>query len=52
MKKKKKQSMLNWKRALEESLKKMKKASWQKLINTQPKVVNQIIQNKGGPTKY
>ena len=52
MKKKKKQSMLNWKRALEESLKKMKKASWQKLINTQPKVMNQIIQNKGGPTKY
>ena len=52
MKKKKKKSMLNWKKALEESRKKMIAARWQTLIENQPKVMKTIIANNGGPTKY
>ena len=52
MKSKMKKTMLNWKNSLEESLKKMKKPRWQKLIDTQPKVMKKIIQNQGGRTKY
>ena len=44
--------MLNWKNALEESRAKMKMATWQKLIDNQPKVMETIIANQGGRTKY
>jgi hypothetical protein len=30
----------------------MAKKRWQKLIQTQPKVMRAIIANEGGPTKY
>ena len=49
---KKKKSMLNWKNSLEEAPSKMKMATWQKLIDNQPKVMKTIIANQGGRTKY
>ena len=44
--------MFNWKQTLEEAQRKMKKKRWQKLIDTQPKVMKTIVQNGGGRTKY
>ena len=52
MKPKKKKTMFKWKLALEEAQKKMKKSRWQRLIDTQPKVMKTILQNGGGRTKY
>ena len=50
--KKSKKTMLNWKRALESSQNAMQKARWQVFINNQPKVMQTIIANDGGRTKY
>ena len=52
MKKKKKKTMMKWKTALESAQKNMKKARWQKLIDTQPKIMKTIIAKNGGRTKY
>ena len=49
---KKKKSMLIWKTALEEALKKMKKTRWQIFIDTQPKVMKTIVESEGGRKKY
>ena len=52
MKKQKKKTMFLWKQNLELALSKMKKSTWQTLIDNQPKVMNTIIANDGGRTKY
>ena len=52
MKSKDTKSMLNWFRCLKKARKDMKKTVWQKLIDTQPKVMKAIIEKNGGRTKY
>ena len=52
IKTKKKKTMLCWKQSLEAALKMLKKSRRQKMIDTQPKVMQAIIANQGGRTKY
>ena len=52
MKTKMKQNMFAWYDCLGKAQQRMHKSVWQKLIDTQPKVMKKIIANKGGRTKY